>query len=148
MLCLIHPAPLPSLVFPPTELFVHFLSSCKLIASEHGSYAGAPRCPASLMITGRVREKDSPSALSPARQANRRHSQIRIMRGTLAWTDWNDTHTGVWSHAHTHTQLVSHGLSTVCLFVCLSVRVSVCLFICIFLFWHHDSNLISPLFAF
>lgn len=63
------------------------------------------RCPASLIIKDRVCERDSPFALSPTRQANRRHSQIRIMRGTLAWTDWNDTHTGTWSHvcAHTHT---------------------------------------------
>ena len=40
------------------------------------------------------------------------------MRGTLAWTDWNDTHTGAWSracahvrvhtHTHTHTQSHSH----------------------------------------
>lgn len=100
------------------------------------------RCPASLIIKGWVWERGSPSALSPTRQANRRHRQIRIMRGTLAWTDWSDTHTGTWSHISLHARIYanthqhSHSLSTVCLCVCLSVCVSVCSFICIFLFWH------------
>lgn len=76
-----------------------------------------------------VRERQS-FCLSPTRQANRRHSQIRIMRGTLAWTDWNDTHTGAWSHKYTHTQTHTYTHSVMpfqqsaYLFVCQSVFMS------------------------
>lgn len=69
----------------------------------------------------------------PSRQANRRRSQIRIMRDTVAWTDWNDTHTCVWFHArmpgHTRTDaytllLVTAFHCSAYLFVCLSVFAS------------------------
>lgn len=67
-------------------------------------------------------EGDGPSVLSSTRQANRRRSKIRIMRGALAWANWNDTHSHRWSctHSRTQTLLWSFKSMPIYLFVCLS----------------------------
>lgn len=131
---------LHSLLLIPTFI------SCSPIACERGISV----LPTQPDDKGAECEGDGPSVLSSTRQANRRQSKIRIMRGALAWANWNDTHSHRWSctHFRTRTLLRSFKSMPIYLFVCLSVWISPCSFICILSPWHDDFNLELAFFLF
>lgn len=102
-----------------------------------------PRLPSQPDNKG-LSERESPSPLSSTRQANRRQSQIRIMRGTLAWFDWSDAQSPMITHTHTHTLLRPFNSMSVCLFVCLCLCLLVHLLFLAVAWWLQLENLTSP----